>query len=63
MTDDKNAIDGVSEMSEDKERLYEERLKRYTTAMRNGKPDRIPLRIFARICQQVCWDHQSGSAV
>lgn len=47
MTDDKNAIDGVSEMSEDKERLCEERLKKYTTAMRNRKPDRIPLRIFA----------------
>jgi len=26
-------------MAKDKEKLYEERLKRYTTAMRNGKPD------------------------
>lgn len=29
------------------EKLYAERLKRYTTALRNGKPDRIPIRPFA----------------
>jgi uroporphyrinogen-III decarboxylase len=28
------------------EALYQERLKRYTTALRNGKPDRIPIRPF-----------------
>ena len=28
------------------ERLYAERLKRYVTAMRNEKPDRIPIRPF-----------------
>lgn len=27
----------------DKEKLYEERLKRYTTAMNCGKPDRVPI--------------------
>jgi hypothetical protein len=41
------SFDGVSTMPEDKEKLYQERLKRYTTAMKNGKPDRVPLRIFA----------------
>lgn len=34
-------------MSEDMIKLYNERLKRYTTAMKNGKPDRIPIRMFA----------------
>ncbi len=29
------------------EKLYEERLTRYYTAMRNGKPDRVPVRPFA----------------
>jgi len=33
-------------VSQDMERLYAERLKRYTTAMRNGKPDRVPIRPF-----------------
>ena len=26
--------------------LYDERLSRYLTAMRNGKPDKIPIRPF-----------------
>ena len=30
----------------DKETLYQERLARYTTAMRNGMPDRVPIRPF-----------------
>ena len=30
----------------DMETLYQERLKRYCTAMKNGKPDRIPIRPF-----------------
>ena len=34
-------------MAEDMENLYQERVKRYTTAMRNEKPDRVPIRIFA----------------
>lgn len=33
-------------MTNDMERLYNERLKRYTTAMRNEKPDMIPIRPF-----------------
>jgi len=33
-------------MAQDMEQLYAERLKRYTTAMRNEKPDRIPIRPF-----------------
>lgn len=31
----------------DMEKLYRERLARYVTAMRNGKPDRVPVRPFA----------------
>ena len=34
-------------MSNDMEQLYAERLKRYTTAMRNEKPDKVPIRPFA----------------
>ncbi|MCP5119074.1 MAG: hypothetical protein GY953_50370, partial [bacterium] len=30
----------------DMEQLYTERMKRYTTAMRNEKPDKIPIRPF-----------------
>ena len=33
-------------MSADMEQRYAERLKRYTTAMRNEKPDRVPIRPF-----------------
>ena len=33
-------------MSEEMEKLYEEKLERYVTAMRNGRPDRIPIRPF-----------------
>ena len=33
-------------MAEDMEQLYGERLKRYVTAMRNDKPDMIPIRPF-----------------
>ncbi len=33
-------------MSEEMEKLYEEKLERYVTAMRNEKPDRIPIRPF-----------------
>ncbi len=34
-------------MSEDMEKLYEARSKRYLKALKNEKPDRIPIRIFA----------------
>lgn len=33
-------------MGQDMEQLYAERLRRYTTAMRNEKPDRVPIRPF-----------------
>ncbi len=49
-----------------KEALYQQRLKRYTTAMRNEKPDRIPIRPFVAeftakyagyTCQEVTHDY------
>ncbi len=49
----------------DKEQLYQQRLKRYTTALKNGKPDRVPIRPFVAefvarytgyTCQQVTQD-------
>lgn len=55
----------------DKERLYAERLKRYTTAMRNEKPDRVPIRPFVAeftakyagyTCQEVTHDYQKAFA-
>ncbi len=33
-------------MSKDTAQLYAQRMKRYTTAMRNEKPDMIPIRPF-----------------
>ncbi|MBI9017691.1 MAG: hypothetical protein JEZ07_10585 [Phycisphaerae bacterium] len=48
------------------EQLYQQRLKRYTTAMRNEKPDRVPIRPFVAeftakyagfTCQQVSHDY------
>jgi hypothetical protein len=53
------------------EQLYQERLERYVTAMRNGKPDRIPIRPFAAefcakyagyTCQQVTHDFDQAFA-
>ncbi|GHT23093.1 uroporphyrinogen decarboxylase [Planctomycetales bacterium] len=53
-------------MSTDYEALFNERLKRYTTAMKNGKPDRVPVRPFAAevtavyagmTCQDVTQDY------
>ena len=52
-------------MSEDMEKLYNERMERYVTAMQNEKPDRIPIRVFAAefagkyagyTCQEVTHD-------
>lgn len=52
-------------MSTDMEKLYNERLTRYVTAMRNGKPDMIPIRPFVAeftakyagfTCQEVTHD-------
>lgn len=54
-------------MASDKEQLYQRRFKRYTTAMRKGKPDRIPIRPFVAeftakyagyTCQQVAHDYR-----
>ena len=51
----------------DTEKLYQQRLKRYVTAMRNEKPDRIPIRPFVAeftaryagyTCQQVTHDYR-----
>jgi uroporphyrinogen-III decarboxylase len=56
-------------MSIDKEELYAQRLNRYVTAMRNGKPDRIPIRPFAAeftaahagyTCQEVTHDYNKA---
>lgn len=53
-------------MSQDTEQLYLQRLNRYVTAMGNGTPDRVPVRIFAAefaarhagfTCQQVTHDY------
>ena len=51
------------------EQLYQERLARYTTAMRNEKPDRVPVRPFAAefithlsgyTCQEVTHDYEKA---
>ncbi|MEM2944886.1 MAG: uroporphyrinogen decarboxylase family protein [Thermoproteota archaeon] len=53
----------------EKEYLYQERLKRYLTAMRNEKPDRIPIRPFVAeftakyagyTCQEVTHDYRKA---
>ena len=58
-------------MARDTEQLYGERLKRYVTAMRNEKPDRIPIRPFAAefvakyagyTCQEVTQDYDKAFA-
>ena len=55
--------------STDMEALYQERLKRYTTAMRNEKPDKIPIRPFVAeftakyagyTCQEVVHDYEKA---
>lgn len=56
-------------MPADMEPLYQERLKRYVTAMRNEKPDRIPIRPFVAeftakyagyTCQEVTHDYEKA---
>ncbi len=53
----------------DMEQRYTERLNRYVTAMRNGKPDRVPIRPFAAefcakyagmSCQEVTHDYDKA---
>ena len=54
-------------MPKDREALYEQRLSRYVTAMRNGQPDCVPIRPLAAevtakyagfTCQQVTHDYR-----
>ena len=56
-------------MSEANERLFTERLRRYTTALGNEKPDRVPIRPFVAeftakyagyTCQEVTHDYQKA---
>lgn len=56
-------------MSENMQKLYAERLKRYVTAMRNEKPDKIPIRPFVAeftakyagyTCQEVVHDYKKA---
>ena len=56
-------------MAKDMEQLYAERMNRYVTAMRNEKPDRIPIRPFAAefaamyagyTCQEVTHDYEKA---
>ncbi len=51
----------------DKEMLYQSRLRRYVTAMRRGKPDRVPIRPFVAeltgkyagfTCQELAHDYE-----
>ncbi len=58
-------------MAKNMEQLYAERLKRYVTAMRNEKPDRIPIRPFVAeftakyagyTCQEVAHDYEKAFA-
>jgi len=58
-------------MAKDMEKLYAERLKRYVTAMRNEKPDMIPIRPFVAeftakyagyTCQEVTHDFEKAFA-
>lgn len=56
-------------MAKNTEQLYAQRLKRYTTAMRNGKPDMVPIRPFVAeftaryagyTCQEVTHDYEKA---
>ena len=58
-------------MAKDMEALYAERLARYATAMRHGKPDRVPIRPFVAeftakyagmTCQDVTQDFEKAFA-
>ena len=58
-------------MSDAMEQLYQQRLTRYTAAMRNEKPDRIPIRPFVAefvakyagyTCQEVAHDYEKAMA-
>jgi uroporphyrinogen-III decarboxylase len=57
----------ISTLTKSTEEIYQERLTRYVTAMRNGMPDRVPVRPFAAeitakhagfTCQEVTHDYR-----
>ena len=61
--------DNLAMATTDMEALYAERMKRYTTAMRNEKPDKIPIRPFVAeftakyagyTCQEVVHDYEKA---
>ena len=65
------SVETPIDRSRDKELLYQTRLRRYVTAMRNGKPDRIPIRPFVAeftakyagyTCQEVAHDYEQAFA-
>ena len=65
------SVETPIDRSRDKELLYQTRLRRYVTAMRNGKPDRIPIRPFVAeftakyagySCQEVAHDYEQAFA-
>ncbi|MCX7826854.1 MAG: hypothetical protein N2689_15045, partial [Verrucomicrobiae bacterium] len=56
-------------MADNMEQLYQQRLRRYVTAMRKGKPDRVPIRPFVAEfigeyagydCQELAQDFQNA---
>ena len=56
-------------MAQDMQQLYDQRLTRYTTAMKNGKPDMVPIRPFVAeftakyagfTCQEVSHDYEKA---
>jgi hypothetical protein len=56
-------------MAIDKKQIYSERLNRYVTAMRNEKPDKIPIRPFVAeftaryagfTCQEITHDYEKA---
>jgi len=56
-------------MAQDMQKLYDQRLARYTTAMKNGKPDMVPIRPFVAeftakyagfTCQEVTHDYEKA---
>jgi len=60
---------GANPMAVDSDTLYDQRLKRYVTAMRNEKPDMIPIRPFVAeftakyagfTCQEVAHDYEKA---
>lgn len=64
-------VDLRADRSTDKESLFQTRLRRYVTAMRKGKPDRVPLRPFVAeftakyagyTAQQVAHDYELAFA-